>query len=519
MELPGQRTADAGDAGDGGPIRASSEPADLGGGRVLADNTNAKLGQDAAMLEGTNIDALLANMENELPLDEEELRKIIEGDSEVNLEENSVVEATVEENGDVSIFQEMGDDDEYDELFDDDSAKRLPTTPPSPTPHIPQVEPPALQTTPPQAAPPESLPEFDLSNLDLPTVLSNITTLKSAIINNHLLLTRFLHLQSAYRTLSTTLTKERNLLAQAQSAITHMGEEANSVSHDSPLLQFQIKQLKDEILKERATRVQCEENAQAMRTEIEKVRKEKAKLELRDKRAQETLKEGDALRGKVVGLMSENRSLTKRVEELEEQRVVRKNKELKEEIVKLKKRVVQLEGNIIRLKAGRSILAGGGGNMIADVQPSASVHTSPTTGALSTPIRLSSPQPRRIRGATSSSPTTVAPQTQYTDPIDISDNEGANQTSNEVVFVGASNIPATLEIFQTASPTTERPATATTTTATATAATRAAATTIASSPTPAATTTIIPTSPPSIQQSKHWSINSTSSTNNNRDTP
>ena len=251
-----------------------------------------------------------------------------------------------------------------------------------------------------------------------------------------------------------------------------MREEANSVSHDFPLLQSQIKQFKDEALKERATRtqyeatiVQYQENIQAMRAEIEKVLKEKAKLELGEKRAQETLKEGDALRGKVVGLMSENKSLAKRVEELEELReeleVVRQNKALGEEIVKLRERVVQLEGNNIRLKAGRSILAGGDGK-IDDIQAWAAVQTSSTktfvtiAGALSTPPRPSPPKPQRIQAATSSSSRTAAPQGQNTDPIDISDDEAASQTNDEVVFLGENSILATPENFQIASPSMER---------------------------------------------------------------
>jgi len=511
MELPDQKTAGAADAGDGDPIKTSTEPAEAVDGIVPVDNTEAESeGQDAAILEGIDIDALLANMDNELPLDEDEVRRIIEGDLEVNLEENNVTEATMERNGDLGdtgmehiaqgvdedevrriieggegvnleennvteatlernsdigdvgmeyTAQEMDEDDEYDELFDDDAPDKPPTAPPSSTPLVPQVEPPAPQATPPpqapppqatplpQTAPPTSIPEFDLSTLDLPTVMSNITTLKSAIIANHLLLTRFLHLQSAYRTLSTTLTKERHLLTQAQSAMARMREEADSTSHHSPLLHFQIKQLKDEVLKERAARaqyeatiVQYQENIQAMRAEIEKVRKEKAKLELGEKRAQETLKEGDALRGKVVGLMSENKSLTKRVEELGEQEVVRQNKALEEEIVKLRERVVQLEGNNIRLKAGRSILAGGDGNTAADIQPLAVVQTSATrtfstiAGALSTP-------PQQIQASTT---------------VDISDDEATNQTNDEVVFVGANSISATLENFQIASPSTEQ---------------------------------------------------------------
>ncbi|KAF8418515.1 hypothetical protein EV426DRAFT_314150 [Tirmania nivea] len=464
MELPDQRTARAADAGDGDPIRTTAEVVD---GMVPVDNTEAESkGQDAAILEGIDIDALLANMDNELPLDEDEMRRIIEGDLGGNLEENNVTEATFEGNGDPRdvgmehTAQEMGDD-AYDELFDEDAPDSSPTAPP------PSPSPPAHQATPlPHTAPSSSISEFDLSTLDLPTVMSNITTLKSAIIANHLLLTRFLHLQSAYRTVSTTLTKERHLLAQAQSAIARMREEANSVSHDSPLLQFQIKQLKDEVLKERAIRtqyettiVQYQENIQAMREEIERVRKEKTKLELGEKRAQETLKEGDALRGKVVGLMSENKSLTKRVEELEEQEVVRQNKALGEEIVKLKERVVQLEANNIRLKAGRSILAGGDGNTVADIQPSTEVQTTPTrtaAGVLSTSQRPNPPKPQRIRAVTSSSPGAAAPQAQSTGPIDISDDESANQTNDEVVFVGANNISTTLDSFQIASPRMER---------------------------------------------------------------
>lgn len=471
MELPDQRTAGAADAGDGNPIRTSSEPAAV----VVGTEADSKE-QDAAILEDIDIDALLANMDAELPLDEDWVRRIIEGGLEVGLENNNVTEDSMERNGGLGgigtehTAQEMDEGGEYDELFDDDAPDRSPTTPPSSIPHVPQVEPPAPQATPPsQTEPSACMPEFDLSTLDLPTVMSNITTLKSAIIANHVLLTRFLHLQSAYRTLSTTLTKERHILAQAESAIASMREEAGSVSHDSPLLQFQIKQLKDEILRERATRTQYEativeyqENIQGMRTEIEKLRKEKAKLELGEKRAQETLKEGDTLRGKVVGLMSENKSLTKRVEELGEQEVVRQNKALEEEIMKLREKVVQLEGNNIRLKAGRSILTGGDGNTGADIQPSAVQQTSTTrtfaiADSLLNPPRPSPKKPQRIRAATSSSSEAAAPQAQNTDPIDISEDEATNQANDdhEVVFVGANNISATLESFQIVSPSME----------------------------------------------------------------
>ncbi|KAF8458883.1 hypothetical protein BGX38DRAFT_1138464 [Terfezia claveryi] len=477
MELPDQRTAGAADAGDGNPIRMSSEPAAAVDGTVPVNDTEAdSKEQGAEIFEDIDIDALLAIMDDELPLDENWFRRIIEGGSEMSLGKNNVTEDTVERNDDLegvgmeNTAQEIDEGGEYDELFDDDGPDRSPTTPPSSTPHVPQVEPPAPQATPPsQTEPSACMPKFDLSTLDLPTVMSNITTLKSAIIANHLLLTRFLHLQSAYRTLSTTLIKERHILAQAQSAIARMREEAGSVSHDSPLLQFQIKQLKDEILRERATRMQYEdstvqyqEKIRVMRTEIGKLRKVKAKLELGEKRAQETLKEGDTLRGKVVGLMSENKSLTKRVEELGEQEVVRQNKALEEEIMKLRERVVQLEGNNIRLKAGRSILAGGDGNTGADIQPSAALQTSPTrtfaiAGALFTPPRPSPPKPQRVRAATSSSSEAAAPQGQNTDPIDISDDEATNQANDdhEVVFVGANNISATLESFQIASPSME----------------------------------------------------------------
>ena len=415
MGLLDKRTPCEADAGDGDPIRMSTEPAGVVDGTVPDDNTEAESkGQDAAILEDIDIDALLANMDIELPLDEGKVGKVVKGDSVVILEENNVTKATTEGNSDPGdagmehTAQDM-DDDEYDELFDDDAPDKPPTAL--------HVEPPASQATPPpQMTPSVSTSEFDLSTLDLPTVISNITTLKSAMIDNHLLLSRFLHIQTAYRTLSTTLAKERNLLAHAQAAMARMREEANSISHDSPLLQFQIKQLKDEVLRERAARtqyeatlVQYQENIQAMRTEIEKVRKEKAKLELGVKRAQETLKEGDALRGKVVGLMSENKSLARRMEELEEQEVVRQNRALEEEIGRLREKVVQLEGSNIRLKAGRSILARGEGNTVLDIQP---VQTSPT--------RISA--------------VTATPQAQNTDPIDIAD--------DEVVFVGANNISA-----------------------------------------------------------------------------
>lgn len=421
MEQPDERMANA---GDGDPL---AHPAEVQDGTTASPQAAKE--EPAPELDEIDLDALFGVMGEEFGFGDADIKPLAgtgtNGDGGDNHGEGEAVKEQVQ-GGDNSTDVAMRDstqdmDDEYDELFDDPTPIKDPITPA-----------PSIRTQ----TPPE---------LDVPTVMSNITTLKSAIISNHLLLTRFLHLQSAYRSLATTFAHERRLHTQTQSTITRMREEMDSLSHDSPLLQFQVTQLKEDVRKERATRTQSEatiaehwETIKELRTEVDKLKREKTRTDLAGKRSKEALKEIDSLKMRVVGYMSEKNRLERQIKQLEEREVVLENERLQEEIVRLKERVNQLEGSNIRLKAGRSILMGGEGNTLADMQTSSSpVHTHPVVS-----------NSAAAAGSQSTSADSPAATPPSTEPINISD--------DEVVYMGAKNIASTLRDFQLVTPTKTR---------------------------------------------------------------
>ena len=266
----------------------------------------------------------------------------------------------------------ISDDDGYDELFDD--IREQPRTP----------LPASIPTMRPSVSEPESQyhfttsPPADLADppaqLDLSTVMTNVATLKQAIVSNHLILTRFFHLQSAYRTVSANLSTERSLREVADSTIARLRDDNDALSHDNPLLQFQNAQLKEECRKERAIRMSCEasmlqyqSDIQLLKKQINQVKENRIKSESDLKnRYMETVAEAEKYKTKVLALMRENRKLINDMIEGTSEDQKKEKENLVQRNALLTERVKRLEALNIRLKAGRSVLSGGEGNNPSD---------------------------------------------------------------------------------------------------------------------------------------------------------
>ncbi|KAF8474953.1 hypothetical protein BDZ91DRAFT_712055 [Kalaharituber pfeilii] len=207
-------------------------------------------------------------------------------------------------------------------------------------------------------------------DLNLNNVTENVAAIKQAIISNHVLLTRFLHLQTAYRALGNSLATERNLREQREATIIQLREQLNMQSQDTSPQQDQIKKLEEDRKKERAGRIAFEESVRQLqnevtsqRTLITKLKQEKTKGDQNWKSKIAALNaDVDKYKHRIVEMMSENRALLTQLTDMTKDEMLVKNKKLTEELVQLRQKVVTLEATNIRLKASRSVLAGGGGN-------------------------------------------------------------------------------------------------------------------------------------------------------------
>lgn len=357
------------------------------------------------MLEGVEIDALFGSADEFVlqcpPNEQGEHRSYEDGEATECKLGNSI-------SGDEITRDGIMGKNSFDELFDEPAW-------PSPS-HTQNLEP-----SPPVAPNASPLQHSIMPELDLPTVMANISMLKNSIVSNHLLLTRFLNLQSTYRTLSARLTNERHLYEQAQLTINSMREKIDSV----PLLQSQVTELKEELQKEHSIRItsettitQHQKEIKELKNQMDMLKKDKASAE---RRLAESLKELGGLKLKIVTLMGENRSLVNQIIQLDEQELARDNSRLQGEVIDLRSRITHLEALNIRLRAGRSILAGGEGNTLADFQSLRPVihPTTPTT--TSSPTQSPVPQPR-LKGST----VPTAP----------------NSCDDEVIFMGTNLSPS-----------------------------------------------------------------------------